>query len=202
MPSRSVEACRVLWYIPIVHTTADMGALGEALQKHKARKFGTPRFKPAAGFADKLWEEIDTVIHSLAIPAGLRIYQDGLPVCGREKDIVADLARSGSRNHQLLLWLQERGAVLMGTESAGLLVEEYELAQAALLAKPAGRLRSDAPGRALLEKRDRFIAARINETLQPGETGALFIGMLHSVAPYLEKNLRIVYPVKDFKLGG
>lgn len=200
MRSTSAAAYRLLWYVPIVHTTADMGALAEALQKCKARKFGSHRVKTGAGFADRFWEETETAVHALTIPAGLRIYQDGLPVCGREKEIAADLARCGSRNHQLLLWLQERGAVLMGTESAELLVKEYELAQASLL-QVAGKPRLVPPGRSLLEQRDRFIASRINQTLQPSETGVLFIGMLHSVQPYLDKDVRIIYPARNFRGG-
>ena len=31
---------------------------------------------------------------------------------------------------------------------------------------------------ALLERRDKFIARRINETLGPGEVGIIFLGML------------------------
>jgi hypothetical protein len=55
------------------------------------------------------------------------IHLEGLPVCGHESEIVADLARAGSRNHRLLLRLREFGAIIMGTESAELLVEEYQL---------------------------------------------------------------------------
>ena len=45
------------------------------------------------------------------------LYQDGLPVCGEEKRIAQDLARTGSANHRLLLELMARGARLIGTEA-------------------------------------------------------------------------------------
>ena len=49
------------------------------------------------------------------------------PFAGGKLEIVKELAKAGSRNHRLLLRLQERGAILMGTESADLLVREYKL---------------------------------------------------------------------------
>ena len=198
MQARTEGRRRTLWYIPILHTSADMGGLGEAVRKLKTATFGSQRLRHSARSTEKLWDEIERVVRSLPITPGLRIYQDGLPVCGRESEIASDLAQSGSRNHQLLLWLQERGAALMGTESAELLVEEFELAQAAVLSKTATKARSDTVGVAVLEKRDRFIASRINDTLRPGETGLLFLGMLHSVQPYLERDIQILYPVKNF----
>jgi hypothetical protein len=130
-------------------------------------------------------------------PGIKRVYQDGLPVCGREPDIVAELAEAGSRNHGLLLKLQARGAVLMGTESPELLVEEYQAALAKFApggAQGAGkhrdRLRHD-----LIDRRDRYVAERINSTLLPGETGILFMGMLHKIARWLDRGISVVYPL-------
>jgi hypothetical protein len=47
----------------------------------------------------------------------------------------------------------------------------------------------------LLERRDRFIASRIDATLEPEETGILFIGALHSVALYLNPDIQVIYPL-------
>ena len=49
----------------------------------------------------------------------------------------------------------------------------------------------------LLQKRDQFIAARINHTLGAGETGILFIGLLHSIERHLAKDINVIYPVPD-----
>ena len=129
----------------------------------------------------------------------MRVYQDGLPVCEHEQEIVAELAEAGSRNHRLLLSLQARGAVLMGTESPELLVEEYQLASAALAqgrASPA-KMRRDRLRDTLLERRDRYVADRINETLGAGETGILFMGMLHEVT-----RVWIRYPMWFIRFAG
>ena len=48
---------------------------------------------------------------------------------------------------------------------------------------------------ALLEKRDRYISARIDTTLPNGEMGILFLGMLHNVQAYLAQDIEVVYPI-------
>jgi hypothetical protein len=45
----------------------------------------------------------------------------------------------------------------------------------------------------LLKRRDEYIARRINETLRAGETGLIFLGMLHSLGSWLDKEIRLVY---------
>jgi len=47
----------------------------------------------------------------------------------------------------------------------------------------------------LLDRRNRFIAYRINTTLCTGETGILFLGMLHSLENLLNKDINVIYPV-------
>ncbi len=144
-----------------------------------------------------MWREIRARFDSpdLDYPK-LRIYQDGLPVCGREAEIVMELAGAGSPNHELLRNLIEKGATVMGTESPDLLVEEYQLIKHSLPGRrfQDGAGRKAALGRSLLEKRDKYIADRINRTLGPGEVGVIFIGMLHSVQKYLAPDIEVVHP--------
>lgn len=187
-----------LVYIPIIHTLADMGALGASIQSVKLSALGRQGLARNAAVVEKMWEEIERVVGNLRVSLGsVRVYQDGLPVCGHEQEIVSELAEAGSRNHRLLLSLQSRGAVLMGTESPELLVEEYQLASAALAAGRVShaKMRRDRLRDTLLERRDRYVAARINRTLGAGETGILFMGMLHAVARYLDPDIKVVYPL-------
>jgi len=174
-----------------------MGALGETLERIKVSTFGRKRFVQGTMRADKLWQEIEQIVEALPVVAGkVRVYQDGLPVCAHELQIVSDLAQAGSRNHKLLLRLVDRGAILMGTESAELLVEEYHLATTSLASMPAAGARSyRLASAALLEKRDRYISDRIDTTLRNGETGILFLGMLHNVQAYLAADIEVRYPV-------
>jgi len=185
-------------YIPIIHTLADMGTLGASIQKVKRKALGRRNLAHTTAAVEKMWGEIERTVRNLSVrPGSVRVYQDGLPVCGHEQEIVADLAEAGSRNHRLLLSLRARGAVLMGTESPELLVQEYQLASAALAAgrvSPAKMCR-DRLRDTLLERRDRYIADRINRTLGAGETGILFLGMLHEVTRCLEPDIQVAYPL-------
>jgi len=191
---------RTLIYFPIFHTQADMGALRESVVQATLEKVGRPGLSRKTAAIDKVWTEIEGAIDALALSFDrVRLYQDGLPECGREAEIVTELARAGSRNHQLLLGLMARGAVLMGTESGDLLVQEHQLARQSLTTRPpraAGvAAQRRALNEALLKRRDQFMAQRINDTLKDGETGILFLGMLHSVVRYLQPDVKVIYPL-------
>ena len=146
------------------------------------------------------WEKIEKAIASrgLFYPK-VRLYQDGLPVCGREVEIVNELAKSGSRNCLLLLRLMGQGAALMGTESPELLVREYDLLKTTLNEEKAGQTRAaearrQALSAALIRERDQAIADRIQESLAEGETGILFLGAFHSLEQFLPPDIRLQYP--------
>jgi hypothetical protein len=191
---------RVLFYFPIIHTLADMGDLKESVARATREKTGRTGLARKTVAIDKIWTEIEAAIDALGLSFDrVRLYQDGLPVCGREAEIVAELARAGSRNHQLLLRLIARGAMLMGTESGHLLVQEYQAAKQSVAARPPRAAGVAAARRAaddnLLKRRDQFMAQRLNDTLKPGETGILFLGMLHQVEPYLSQDVKVVYPL-------
>lgn len=193
---------RVLIYIPIIHTQADMGGLARSVRRVTVQKLGRQAWKRNVDVIGRMWEEISGTVEGWDLPwEKVRLYQDGLPRCGREAEIVADLAQARSPNHRLLLSLTKRGATLMGTESPDLLLEEYRLVQQVLAAKDpeeAARVeaRHEARSRSLLAQRDQYIARRINETLRAGETGLLFLGMLHSLDSRLAKDIRVTYPIR------
>jgi hypothetical protein len=193
-------SARTLIYLPIIHTEADMGALKEAVARTTLEKTGRAGLARKTAAIDKIWADIEAAIDALTLSFDrVRLYQDGLPVCGRESEIVTELAQAGSRNHQLLLRLMAQGAVLMGTESGDLLVEEYQVAKQSVTTRPPRAAGVVAARRAvsdnLLQRRDQFIAQRLNDTLKPGETGILFLGMLHQVEPYLSQDVKVIYPL-------
>lgn len=195
------SSSRVLICVPIIHTQADMGAMNEPIQRLKVKKLGKRIWERNLELVNNFWTEIEQATENLALfYQRVRVYQDGLPVCGRESEIVTDLAQAGSRNHRLLLKLKEKGAVLMGTESAELLVEEYQLVKQVFADEMSrGSARRAAQGKkmqdSLLTRRDQFIGRRISQTLLRGETGLLFVGMLHSVEPWLDQDIEMLRPV-------
>jgi len=191
-----------LIYLPIVHTEDDMGELKESVTRATLEKIGRAGLARKTAAIAKIWTEIEAAIDALALSFDrVRLYQDGLPVCGREAEIVTELAQAGSRNHQLLLRLMAQGAVLMGTESGDLLVQEYQSARQSLTTRSPRAAGVAATCRALsealLQRRDQFMAQRINETLKSGETGILFLGMLHSLERRLHPDLKVIYPLQQ-----
>jgi hypothetical protein len=185
---------RLIW-IPIIHTQEDLGSLGETIRRLHTRQRGRADWQRHQRTIEALWVNIGQEIEQLDLDyAHLRLYQDSLPCCGREEEIVRDLGEIGSRNHQLLLKLMARGARLVGTESPELLLEEYELSRQTVLAASSRSTRTPVQQKAsdhILEKRDCYIAQRITQTLLPGETGLVFLGLLHSLDDRLPRHIEL-----------
>lgn len=186
---------RRLIHIPIIHTSADLGSLSALVQEHYAKVCGKSSWNQREDMVKALWADIETSLDALRLDAQkVRIYQDGLPICGFEDRIVRELANAGSSNHQLILRLLDRGAVLMGTENAKLLMEEYELqkrhfGQTTVTTPPDEKQRRRMDE--LLRARDSFIAERIAATLQDGEVGLLFLGALHRLDALKSTDIRV-----------
>jgi len=194
-------AGRILYHYPIVHSESEMGAFSDTIRKVTLEKLGERVWRRKVALIGKLWRGIGESVDALALDyARTRVYQDGLPVCGKESEIVSDIAKLGSPNHQLLLRLQERGATIMGTESPDLLLEEYALLKKVLQEEDAKKVLEaeaihEADSNVILKKRDTFIAARIGETLGAGETGVLFLGVLHDVTGHLPADIQVQLPI-------
>ena len=88
----------------------------------------------------------------------------------------------------------------MQTESPDLLLEEYALLKKVLQGEDAKKVlqaeaMQEAASNLILKKRDTFIAERIGETLQVGETGILFLGILHDLSGRLSADIRVRLPI-------
>jgi hypothetical protein len=179
-----------------------MGALSESVKKVTLQKLGERVWRRKVNLVSRFWSDVENTLDKLNLSyTQTRVYQDGLPICGKELDIVTELAKKGSPNHQILVHLMEKGAMVMGTESAELLIEEYHLIKKILETgdvkdATAVEIRQKAASDLLLKKRDEFIAARIGQTLQAGETGVLFLGLLHNPVVFLPEDIHVHYPLK------
>ena len=184
---------RTLIVIPIIHTEQDMGSLLEQVKQEYVTRYGHEKWTEHLKSIDEVWRGIRQMIAALKLPhASVRLYQDGLPHCEKEADIVKEVAARGSKNHQLLVELIEQGARLMGTEDPDLLLQEYQFLQGTLgSAKKAHENQREDQSRRLLAERERFIAGRINATLSAGEIGLLFLGLAHSVEPLLDADILV-----------
>jgi len=160
------------------------------------------------------WQSVRAGLDGLGLDYGrVDLYQDGLPVCGKELEIVKAAAAKGSENYQLVLDLVSRGAKLMGTEDPKLLLEELRNVHAALASRPTngecGMRNAEKEGpfrtphsqfttRQLMAERDAYLGRRIHESLRPGRTGILFLGLMHNVESYLAEDIvvtRLDHPV-------
>lgn len=176
-----------------------MGTVAEPHKKEFTDQFGVCVWNEHIKAVDEMWEGIRNRLCQLDVDySKVRIYQDGLPLCGREIYIVRDVAAQGSQNHRLVLSLVERGASLEGTEDTQLLLKEYQYIQAINkelehTEKQRKAKLLSAKRKWLLRRRDRFIGKRIDETLKEGETGILFAGMAHQIDKCLPKDINVSY---------
>lgn len=218
---------RSLIYVPVVHTELDMGSLAERLQTVYRARYGAEKWEEHVRTIREMWRGIGERIDALQIDfSRVKLYQDGLPVCGKEELIVRELGLQGSLNHQLVARLMDRGARLMGTESPELLLREYNLVKKQLARGAEGKSafpaspslpregppptpsppREGAGGggdnsQAMLQERDRFIARRIEETLAENETGILFLGFAHEVHRYLSGGISVQFLIHRLPFG-
>jgi hypothetical protein len=176
-----------------------MGSMSEPLKQQYIQQFGLDRWAEHAATVEDMWRGIRDKILALSLDyPKVKIYQDGLPLCGKELEIMEDVARLGSHNYNLVRELVKRGAELIGTEEAKLLVEEYNFVknltaisdpdERRLAVKKARQRRDE-----LLIERDKFVSGRIAETLREAETGILFSGIEHEIDKYLPPDLKIEY---------
>ncbi|MCF7888934.1 MAG: hypothetical protein K9L78_02340 [Victivallales bacterium] len=190
---------RKIIYIPIVHSEDDMGSLAEFVKKEYERKISRKQWQQHNITVKKLWVEIRDCVLDLNLNWGKsRIYQDGLPICGKELIITKELAGKGSFNHKLIIELHQKGAQIEGTEDSELLLADYNhiimIARAKNLNERDKLIGKYSKVSAeLLSKRDQFIADRIDKTLKKGETGILFLGLLHRANKLIEQKINVEY---------
>lgn len=196
------EEERRLIYVPILHSENDMGTLATSMREKYIEKFGETKWREHVEEIDKMWKEIRRKILQLKLSYNkVKIYQDGLPICDKEKEIIAELASRGSPNHKLVQWMMRQGATLVGTEEPELLMRDYEYLKQILNCKKHEEREKlihefERNSRELLTERDKRIGEQINATLKQGETGVLFIGLLHRVDEVLPADIKVQYLIR------
>ena len=185
-----------LLYVPIIHMKADLGSVADTIDKKSSQMLGEKRWNRHKKAVSEFWDSIANYFAGLSA-SGLKIYQDGLMIDGEiGKKIIEEGADRGSKNYKIILELMKKGAKIMKTEDLAALKEEYnsliKLSQTKspvekMLTYTGYKLRKNP----LMEKRDKFIAGRINDTLQDGEVGVLFIGVYHNVLPQISRDITV-----------
>ena len=187
---------RRLIYVPIIHTDSDMGSLASALEQGTATLCGEERWERHKATASHFWQMMSDYLETLNAK-NLKVYQDGFVSDGDlGKKIIEEGVRTGSKNYEIILNLLNRGAEIVSTEDMALLQEEYRYIRQIMKAKTSSQRRLthkeyESRKSQLTVERDRFIAGTINETLDDGEVGLLFIGAYHDVVPHFAEDVAV-----------
>ena len=186
---------RNLLYIPMIHADSDLGTIAPFVNRRSVAICGKKRWLRHKEVVTVFWDKIRNYFDRMD-PNGLKIYQDGLMADGElGRRIIQEGAGRGSPNHRIVLDLVMRGSMIRKTEDIELLKKEFhrilQLAEIDLGKEEELAINLKREGEQLMAERDRFIAKTINQTLQPGERGALFIGVFHNVLPGLEKDIAV-----------
>ncbi len=187
---------RTLIYIPIIHTSADLGSLAEYVTKKGIADLGEDVWKGHRRAVEGFWDAISHFFDSVDV-SGIKIYQDGMVAEGEvSQKIVEEGVKSGSKNYELISRLLQKGAILVKTEDLKLVKEERDrilaITQAgSITQKIIAFIKYKLVKNRLLNRRDKFIAQRIDETLNQGERGIIFIGAYHNIKKRLPKDIQI-----------
>jgi len=187
---------RTLIFVPIIHTSADLGSLANDVAKRGIADLGEDLWKAYRMTIEGLWDAISHYFNSKDV-SGMKIYQDGMVaegVVGQE--IVEAGIKSGSKNYEIALRLIKRGAILVKTEDFKLVKEERDrllsITQTkSIIKKLLAFIKYKLVKNRLLNKRDKFITRRIDETLNEGESGIIFIGAYHNIKKRLPRDIQI-----------
>lgn len=216
-----------LHYFQTVHMEEDVGAIKDVLNQESVKIFGREEWQVHLDEVRKSWDKIRNyamdLISNGVNPSKIKIYQDGLPnsdellfsyeMTGVEtpfnrddillNKIVKPAAENGSKNYKIIDELVQQGAVLEGVESFELLIKEHGSLSSIKDAKTGeGGLKHAALYRKakkeMTEKRDKYIAKKINKSLTEGYTGLAFFGAGHSITDKLDKDIDVTL-VEKFK---
>ena len=190
---------RTLIYVPIIHSSADMGSLGKELMLKSVSMLGENKWQKHIDTVNGYWRVIESYFESIELSTNeTKIYQDGMFVDGEPAmKIINEGIKSGSKNSEIVSKLIGNGAILIKTEDFKIVKNEYDGLQSILKSKNNFQrlfllLRYKILKPVLLLKRDKFIAGRIAETLGCDETGILFIGAFHKIVKKLPKDITVV----------
>ena len=190
---------RTLIYVPIIHSVADMGSLGEELKRKSVSGLGENLWQKHTDTVNGYWEAIESYFENIDLYIkGTKIYQDGMFVDGEiALKLISDGIKSGSQNSAIVSKLINRGAILVKTEDFKMVKAEYDGLQLILKSKSNIKkliqlVRYKILKPILLRRRDLFIAATIDKTLEQNETGILFIGAYHKVIKKLPNDITVI----------
>ena len=176
-----------LFQARVIHSPEDFGDSRETAVRELIREVGPEQAEKILSGIAEVWEKVEAMARQLGLYGmPLDIFLDGLDANTLDiPEKVRKLASDGVAMYVMAEELQMAGAIVHGTESHALLMEERTMSTTG--ANPGKALE-------LLENRDIFIAERITEVMSPDKMGFLLIGREHDVPKHLSDD----FLVKDF----
>lgn len=194
---------RNLIYIPIIHSSADMGSMASELTRKSINEFGEEFWNTHVDTVNQYWEVIRHYCDTIDFDGKpVKIYQDGMVADGDiALKIMEDSVKAGSKNYEIISRLVNHGATIVKTEDLSMVKKELDMLKSiptsgSLIMKVIKIIKFKITRHKLLVQRDKFIAETIDRTLAPNETGIIFIGAYHGVLNKLSKDI-LVKEVKE-----
>ena len=108
---------KTLIYVPIIHSSADMGSLGEGLKNKSISELGETLWQKHTDTVNGYWDAIESYFKNLEISVKwLKIFQDGMFADGEMAlQIIREGVKSGSKNSIIVSDLINHGATLART---------------------------------------------------------------------------------------
>jgi len=188
---------RKLIYVPILHISADLGSISKQVDSRGRTMAGEINWNKHKNTVLGFWSVVADSLSSLNVK-NFKLYQDGMVADGEMgQKIIEEGKKKGSKNLEIISKLIDRGAHLVKTEDFSLVKKEYDSIKKIagnknLWMKLLSFLIYKFYKKRLLEKRDRYIAWRIDETLKKGETGILFLGAEHEIISKLPSDIEVI----------
>jgi hypothetical protein len=167
----------MLIFIPVIHPNDEVA--------FKTIMQGIPIKMKKQSIIDKLWKKIDRWLDARLEELNvdyrkIKVYQDGMDGAPTEELLL--FGAKFSKNWKLTLKLYKKGAKIMKTENLQLLDEQQRL-----------KNMSWSKMKEISDRRDRYIAKIIGNTLDEGELGILIMGVGHDVQRFLPSDINIEY---------
>src|SRR3990167_4685059 len=117
---------RTLIYVPVIHTSADLGSLAGDISKRGIFDLGEDFWRKHQKTVEDFWDVISNYFDSIDV-SGMKIYQDGMIAEGEVGEKIVEEGRiDGSKNYELVFKFLKKGAILVRTENFNLVKKEYD----------------------------------------------------------------------------